>query len=223
MPGHNHYSSCTCGWCLKRKGLSRAIQPKPWQHPLVTLDQVTIPNAKCPVCGDSVYFYWNYLGSRVYFDDLGPPWPKHPCTDNSVEPRPSRLRDESAETGSIRWRDAGWIPAIHDKSKRQEDWNVLYLRLLDTGEFLRVLTDSLSTPSKGGLIYLQPWDDQYRTELEFLDFHCSPMRVLGWNFEQWFMTSMTKALAQRRSKGRPQQKPAPRRKPRRKRRTQLKL
>jgi len=40
------------------------------------------PNAKCPVCGEEVYFYQNTFGSRVYFDELGPPWPKHPCTDN---------------------------------------------------------------------------------------------------------------------------------------------
>ncbi|MFC4017292.1 hypothetical protein ACFOW4_04955 [Micromonospora sp. GCM10011542] len=70
------------------------------------------PNAICPVCGASVYFYANQHGSRVFFDDLGPPWPKHPCVDNpvryvttvggrqtpslrdfSVERRPSKLRD----------------------------------------------------------------------------------------------------------------------------------
>lgn len=39
------------------------------------------PNAKCPVCRAPVFFYANEHGSRVFFDDLGPPWPKHPCTD----------------------------------------------------------------------------------------------------------------------------------------------
>lgn len=38
-------------------------------------------NASCPVCGALVYFYSNEHGSRVYFDEVGPPWPKHPCTD----------------------------------------------------------------------------------------------------------------------------------------------
>jgi hypothetical protein len=42
------------------------------------------PNAKCPVCEEPVYFYQNEFGSRVYFDELGPPWPKHPCTDNAA-------------------------------------------------------------------------------------------------------------------------------------------
>jgi hypothetical protein len=40
------------------------------------------PNANCPVCGAQVFFYQNEHGSRVFFDELGPPWPKHPCTDN---------------------------------------------------------------------------------------------------------------------------------------------
>lgn len=38
------------------------------------------PNADCPVCGRPVFFYQNSFGSRVFFDELGPPWPKHPCT-----------------------------------------------------------------------------------------------------------------------------------------------
>lgn len=38
------------------------------------------PNANCPVCGAEVFFYQNEFGSKVYFDELGPPWPKHPCT-----------------------------------------------------------------------------------------------------------------------------------------------
>lgn len=42
------------------------------------------PNADCPVCGDPVFFYQNERGSRVYFDEVGPPWPKHPCTDNEA-------------------------------------------------------------------------------------------------------------------------------------------
>lgn len=40
----------------------------------------TIPNAKCPVCGEPVFFYRSPSNGRVFFDELGPPWPKHPCT-----------------------------------------------------------------------------------------------------------------------------------------------
>jgi hypothetical protein len=47
------------------------------------------PNATCPVCGVDVYFYQNEHGSRVYFDEVGPPWPKHPCTDSAGASRRS--------------------------------------------------------------------------------------------------------------------------------------
>lgn len=75
------------------------------------------PNALCPVCGAAVYFYANEHGSRVFFDGLGPPWPKHPCTDNL--PRhmsaaggrhaPSLL-DFSVTARPSGTRDRGWKP-----------------------------------------------------------------------------------------------------------------
>jgi hypothetical protein len=43
------------------------------------------PNATCPVCGELVFFYQSENGGRVFFDELGPPWTKHPCTDNSKD------------------------------------------------------------------------------------------------------------------------------------------
>ena len=41
----------------------------------------TIPNAICPICRKLVFYYRSPSGGSVYFDDLGWPWPKHPCTD----------------------------------------------------------------------------------------------------------------------------------------------
>ncbi len=48
------------------------------------------PNARCPVCGAEVYFYANAQGSRVYFDEMGPPWPKHPCMVSLFPRAPGR-------------------------------------------------------------------------------------------------------------------------------------
>ncbi|ADH85713.1 hypothetical protein [Desulfurivibrio alkaliphilus] len=42
------------------------------------------PNATCPVCGEPVFYYESPYGGKVYFDSLGPPWPKHPCIDYVV-------------------------------------------------------------------------------------------------------------------------------------------
>jgi hypothetical protein len=37
---------------------------------------------KCPKCGEEVYFI-RHNGGVVWVDELGWPWPKHPCMDNS--------------------------------------------------------------------------------------------------------------------------------------------
>src|SRR5580698_4295669 len=55
-----------------------------FEFPFVTYPSYINPNARCPVCGAFVYFYQSPYGGRVFFDELGPPWPKHPCTDNPV-------------------------------------------------------------------------------------------------------------------------------------------
>ena len=69
------------------------------------------PNATCPVCGKGVFFYANAAGGRVFFDELGPPWPKHPCTDtgsvsmtsakNYIRPKTTGLQIELLEAWSI--------------------------------------------------------------------------------------------------------------------------
>lgn len=60
------------------------------------------PNAICPVCSQTVFFYANAAGSRVFFDDLGPPWPKHPCTDQATGATRTTLRIERRSSGLIR-------------------------------------------------------------------------------------------------------------------------
>ncbi|MBB4263747.1 hypothetical protein [Bradyrhizobium sp. CIR3A] len=95
MPGFNHYADCTCGWCVNygrmsysdRARLVSDMRRRDAKNLLKRESARSIaacyvnPNARCPECNASVYFYANEHGSRVFFDHLGPPWPKHPCTD----------------------------------------------------------------------------------------------------------------------------------------------
>jgi hypothetical protein len=60
------------------------------------------PNANCPVCGAPVFFYQNEVGSRAYFDELGPPWPKHPCTDNDPSEKYSVATNGSLDSPRMR-------------------------------------------------------------------------------------------------------------------------
>jgi hypothetical protein len=56
------------------------------------------PNATCPVCGDRVFYYANKFGSRVFFDELGWPWPKHACTDRRTIRTPPPVTTYSTPT-----------------------------------------------------------------------------------------------------------------------------
>lgn len=73
-------------WCT---GYSSGSGPGSGRSPVVAKPFQTIvsyvdPNAHCPVCGERVFFYQSPNGGRVFFDHLGWPWPKHPCTDNPI-------------------------------------------------------------------------------------------------------------------------------------------
>ena len=78
-----------------------------------SLESYTNPNAKCPVCGDAVFFHQSSDGGRVFFDELGPPWPKHHCTDNGSVP----IRLYGYETNSV----------IRTPSCMEQGWNPLFI------------------------------------------------------------------------------------------------
>lgn len=92
----NHSASCRCGWGGEghlgggRSGeLLASLRPSPFllagtstiRNGRQCISFLT-PNARCPICRAQVYFYQSPHGGRVFFDELGWPWPKHPCTDN---------------------------------------------------------------------------------------------------------------------------------------------
>jgi hypothetical protein len=112
-------------------------------------------NATCPECQAKVYFYTNRYGSRVFFDDLGPPWPKHPCTDNprvsaafkaiGVEPPKQRPRGKAIElveaarnsrmaAGKIFGvrRQNEWTPAVIHSVQRNGKMNLIKFEYLDS-------------------------------------------------------------------------------------------
>jgi len=65
------------GWCSGSSGREPAYARSSFEKVQSYLD----PNAHCPVCGASVFFYRSPHNGRVFFDDVDWPWPKHPCTD----------------------------------------------------------------------------------------------------------------------------------------------
>lgn len=120
----NHSPGCTCGFGgvghIGRRGSGsstpRTFSSAYWGVPPIThtYESYVNPNARCPECHASVFFYQSPEGGRVFFDELGPPWPKHPCTDNSSIPKNIRnittpnKQGDSARTYA--WQVDGWDP-----------------------------------------------------------------------------------------------------------------
>lgn len=50
-----------------------------WKHGTAHINGSVTYQTTCPQCKSPVYFYRNDAGSRVFFDMLGKPWPKHGC------------------------------------------------------------------------------------------------------------------------------------------------
>ena len=120
----NHSASCTCGWGghgnLSRRSpgytSSQSSNSYWWVPPIArSFKSYVNPNASCPVCSAQIYFYQSPYGGRVFFDELGPPWPKHPCTDNSSIPN-ARIKPTSidgANPGIVYgWQKSGWQPFL---------------------------------------------------------------------------------------------------------------
>lgn len=213
MPGYNHRPDCQCGWCVKESGYrsdsyintSSYVNRdsfRSFTEYRLTNDTITNPNATCPICGARVFFYQNAYGSEVYFDDLGPPWQKHPCTDNSdIEERSSNNVVSYLSLPIIEKSDK-WVALQYLKTKIEDSWVVLYLRTIETNEFCRILvTDSEPIP-KNLPVYMLAWDDNYCTDLEFLDFSFSPIRIWGWKYDKWFLEYPTSCLIQRYNQNR---------------------
>jgi len=154
----NHPPDCRCGWGgagysghppggFRGNALAQSYgfgEYRPfWYAPISGRSSYTNPNARCPVCGASVFYYESEYGARVFFDELGPPWPKHPCTDHSRSSA-SRVPGLSAQGASIfqavranasgaslvvggtafEWQRDGWEPLVGVKLHKLEDRGV---------------------------------------------------------------------------------------------------
>lgn len=168
---YNHSYDCTCGFGgYGHKGSSSGrgsgsssgslSSGNGWpQGPRVTYDFSSFesyinPNARCPVCRAPVFFYQSPHGGRVFFDELGPPWPKHPCTDNNhnsarvpasgggAETLPGFRRVAGVPSDGVHasnhyaWQRYGWSPFLTEPVIHSSNWVRLNGVVATTGKRL---------------------------------------------------------------------------------------
>lgn len=77
-----HHSDCNCGFGGVWYGNSSHSDNNYYADFRAFLESITYPII-CK-CGDSVFFYHSPYGGKVFFDNLGKPWPKHICQYTSI-------------------------------------------------------------------------------------------------------------------------------------------
>lgn len=137
MPGYNHPSDCGCGWCVKASSSTMSVTSR-WRPEFKTIESYVNPNALCPVCREPVFFYQSEYGGRVFFDELGPPWPKHPCTISIIAPILASPAAHDGLSRSPAWSLSGWVPLIVTKVSEEEKWWVVSAKTVEDDEPIRL-------------------------------------------------------------------------------------
>lgn len=157
MPGHNHSPNCSCGWCFNLGSWKKPIyESQPHIPAFDTLRSFVDPNAICPVCSAPVFFYQSPSGGRVFFDELGPPWPKHPCTDNG-RPVSSSPTPRSQILQKPGWYVDGWMPVSVERSKMDRSWHSIPVRALENDKRSWVLSEHAFFLSGEVCAAVSPW------------------------------------------------------------------
>lgn len=128
----NHPIDCTCGWGgdghLGKRTDSNSTTNEIRLFANSNPQSYTIPNAKCPICGEPVFFYKSENDGSVFFDELGPPWPKHPCTDNANNYSPNEYN--FSQSNPLReWEKNGWIPVVLENSVKKKSSAIVITRI----------------------------------------------------------------------------------------------
>ena len=80
---------------------------------------------KCSNCGDDVFFFSCTCGSRVFFDELGWPWPEHDCGFSRSDRRWARGRPRTKlGDGGVRVEISGGVTATRPAEGRPRPWNI---------------------------------------------------------------------------------------------------
>lgn len=109
--GHNHPPYCTCQFCQPPNRAKESHVTADLFSEDRTRHSYTVPMV-CSACGNAVFHYQSKHGGSAIFDELGPPWPKHPCSDGAKAVRltASVATDQSLPTRIYSWQKAGWLP-----------------------------------------------------------------------------------------------------------------
>jgi hypothetical protein len=171
-----------------------------------TFESFTNPNASCPECGERVFFYQSPYGGRVYFDELGPPWPKHPCTDQSyrhASATGSALRTITAPvTQPPKWRNAGWQPLSILRIYPEDEWWVLRAEILESALPVRLLLEGKPSIDRNAVAFFSGWTSEGYTIISYLEDAVEIVfrEVRAYRYSDYALESCAKVILARKNR-----------------------
>ncbi len=123
------------------------------------------------MCQSNVFFYKSEHGGRVFFDDVGWPWPKHPCTDSKLLDHGKAVyaASRSASGGKTNWtREYTFFTLV----SVYREGNTVHLKLKETAKHIFDLIRALL--SKVEHIYTLSMDDLKRFDIHEVDLRAAP-------------------------------------------------
>lgn len=208
MPGYNHYADCGCGWCVKARQAAESPRRSFVSSRFETFKSFTNPNASCPECGQRVFFYRSPYGGSVYFDELGPPWPKHPCTDQSYRrlsgTKLARPVNPASSEQVPKWRVSGWQPLSVVRVYPEDDWWVLRAEILESQLPIRLLLERRPSIDRSTVVLFSDWDVDGYTTISYLEdaTEISSREIPAYRYADYVLESCARATLERQHRDR---------------------
>jgi hypothetical protein len=185
----NHRWNCDCGFGgsgQSSEHVRTSITPDFFAVPRIPR-RYTSPNARCPICSQSVFFFELENGGRVYFDEIGPPWPKHPCTDSASALNHASWADTLSQPQPQPQHDreySEWILLTEISVKQvNDDLLLLSAKMNGASLFLYVRSDALGEKSSSRTFlsecFIQTRLAAERYDLALLTPDLRPMLIVG--------------------------------------------
>lgn len=175
----NHPPNCNCGFGghggikfrYTAQGDLFTAHPKGIPTLRISNNSYDIPNSRCPVCREPVFYYQNEFGSKVFFDELGPPWPKHWCTSSGIFLPKKIVGSTPKKSTSI---NNGWLPvALLEAGKISNNVYEFICKSVEDKQIILFVAQkevelraNLQAFSEESLCYIKPIDeDTYKISL----------------------------------------------------------
>jgi len=207
VPGYNHSPDCTCGWCFKIASPTTAAPVRRivyHRRQFSTSASFVNPNATCPVCGEQVFYYESPFGGRVFFDELGPPWPKHGCTSSTPEARLGTTIQPRLSQTEPQWQGTGWEPLRIIRRYKEDDWWVVRATTLgETERWLRLLFDAEPPLQPNMVALFRGWDASGYGLVSYVNNEGEPDEVRTYSYADYVLEASYAAALVREERERP--------------------